>query len=610
MPLLFIFFIEFCVVVQLVHADSPYLNCKRVDDTLDCSDVHFQHGWNIDPHFLWTVKKLVLRDNFLNEIHYEDAWGYFSSLECLHIESNQLSFIHEDAFKGLKKLTELNLANSQLNEFPAKQIKYLKKLKKLNLTKNNLSGKIQSSTFSNDAFLNLEELDLSYNNYDELVGIPFINMKKLKLLDLSSTKLTSVKKDNFKGLLRLKTLKLNGLTLFNRLQEDVFQYTPSLQHLEIQMSHLLNISLNTVKGLPLRNLRLGMNPLICDCHVEWIWNELHHKSRDWDSDILTNDNKNLPLQCIDLKTKQGHDLSELEEGFCEHQLPTISSLSKNDFKWSDWTTWSSCNRVTCHQLRNRSCTSVICSKTISINLKLCDGKSLERKRCYTGECIRFGMLNNEDSPIRHAIIKSLEKIIDDAFEKRNDKAVLILSVLILLLLFFICVSMCVLLVRKRRRKKKKKLTPVLTYKSRSQSICDKALASTKEFLKNNKWFSGKEAEDMPPMPFLSKNNKTQKDFFFHDGKYVKRRQKDDLPPPPPPPVATQSTPNHYELSELSMSTDVHTETETHYEQIRHSEDDAQDSSPKKKVHFSEDAPQAEYDEDLYLRPSDICGKNK
>lgn len=59
-----------------------------------------------------------------------------------------------------------------------------------------------------------------------------------------------------------------------------------------------------------------MNPLICDCHVEWIWNELHHKSRDWDSDILANNNKNFPLQCIDLKTKQGHDLSDLEEGFC------------------------------------------------------------------------------------------------------------------------------------------------------------------------------------------------------------------------------------------------------------------------------------------------------
>ncbi|XP_057301070.1 uncharacterized protein LOC130635674 [Hydractinia symbiolongicarpus] len=609
MSLLVNFFIKFCVVVQLVHADSPYLNCKRVDDTLDCSEVHFQHDWNIDPHFLWTVKKLVLRDNFLNEIHYEDAWGYFSSLECLHIESNQLSFIHEDAFVGLKKLTELNLVNNQLSEFPAKQVKYLKRLKKLNLTKNNLGGQIQLSTFSNDALPNLEELDLSYNNYDELVGTPFINMKKLKLLDLSSTKLTHIKKDNFKGLLRLKTLKLNGLTLFNKLQEDAFQYTHNLQHLEIQMSHLLNISLNTVKGLPLQKLRLGMNPLICDCHVEWIWNELHHKTRDWDSDILTNGNKNLPLQCIDLKTKQGHDLSEIEKGFCEHRLPTLSSLSKNDVQWSDWTTWSSCE-LYCQQHRQRNCTSGVCDRTITVYWEMCVGERFEKRHCYTGQCMRFLLLNNGDSPTRPATIKSLEKVIKDAFGKRNDKPVLILSILILLLLFFICVTMCVLLVRKRRRKKKKELTPVLTYKSRSQSIRDKTLASTREFLKNNKWFSGEEAKDMPPMPFVNKNNKTQKDFFFHDGKYVKRRQKDDLPLPPVPPVATQSTPNHYELSELSMSTDVHTETEAHYEQIRHSEDDAQDSSPKKKVHFSEDALQAEYDEDLYLRPSDICENNK
>ena len=132
---------------------------------------------------LANLKVLELPSNRISYI--PDEITQAASLVILNLEKNSITDLPA-GFSILDKLEILNLTSNKLQEYPASLIK-LAKLKKLSLSNNNINEIISSI----GTLVSLEELIAQKCNIS-FIHQGFIHLGKLRFLDLSINKITSI----------------------------------------------------------------------------------------------------------------------------------------------------------------------------------------------------------------------------------------------------------------------------------------------------------------------------------------------------------------------------------------------------------------------------------
>lgn len=228
---------------------------------------------------------LVLDSNKLTNIN--NCLLNLPGLSQLHLNHNHVGpFLSDKTFGHLKNLTMLEIDNNHIVRFDVGYILELKSLIGLSLAKNNisfvdfrnvtmditylnLSANVIGNIRNLSSLKNLESLELSHNNidqvnYDILSGLSnlrnlwlhnnsigqlqrgcFRDLRSLVELDLSNNELESISAGVLNGLYTLGNLDLSHNRMTD-LDEDIFHSTKTLRYLNIAFNRLSNVN---VKGI-------------------------------------------------------------------------------------------------------------------------------------------------------------------------------------------------------------------------------------------------------------------------------------------------------------------------------------------------------------------------
>jgi Leucine-rich repeat (LRR) protein len=269
-------------------------------------------------HGLKNVKKLDLHLNDIDRIEI-DTFIELENLQNLIFDSNQISSLKNVRFNS--KLDRLSLRFnmlSNLNDINSKSLTYL-------YVSNN---RIQDINFKISLLPSLEHLDLSQNRLINIREESFLDLDKLKYLNLSFNRLDLGSKCNnvsyFKSQTRLETLDLS----FNEIKyldtNLTFKYLDSLKTLNLANNKLKSIDSWIFVFLPnLNELNLAMNNLsilnnMCFCNLSNL-KVLNLNSNQMSSTSFLNGSKNC-LYNLDFL-----DLSQNK----------ITSIGENDFEFQN-----------------------------------------------------------------------------------------------------------------------------------------------------------------------------------------------------------------------------------------------------------------------------------
>ncbi|XP_060711986.1 leucine-rich repeat and fibronectin type III domain-containing protein 1-like protein [Hemiscyllium ocellatum] len=195
----------------------------------------------LTDNFITTVKRkdfanmtslvhLTLSRNTISQIM-PLTFGDLRGLRALHLDSNRLTRVNPEHFNGLINLRHLILSNNQLHYIAADSF--------------------------DDFIVSLEDLDLSYNNLENLPWETIGKMTNVNSLSLDHNLIDFVPEGTFSNLHKLARLDMTSNKLHKLPPDPLF--------LRVQM-------FARTKGSPLTSLVLsfGGNPLHCNCELLWL----------------------------------------------------------------------------------------------------------------------------------------------------------------------------------------------------------------------------------------------------------------------------------------------------------------------------------------------------
>uniref|UniRef100_A0A8D2JH89 Ig-like domain-containing protein n=1 Tax=Varanus komodoensis TaxID=61221 RepID=A0A8D2JH89_VARKO len=282
---------------------------------LDLSQNHFSRISDAGLANLSHLITLYLEENQVEELP-DHCLGDLTALEELYINHNRISTIEPLAFAGLASLLRLHLNANRLHAIDHHWFLSLPNLEILMIGENPISqlaggsfrplGRLHSlvlagmelSEAPSDAFQGLDYLE-SLSFYDNhLPRVPTKALKGLpllKFLDLNKNPITEVWRGDFRDMLHLEELSLNGMEELTSIHKGAFENLPELAKLElcnnprlsylhpgafqgVPVLHTLLASNAALSLLPvgligalpaLAELSLYGNPLRCDCQEAW-----------------------------------------------------------------------------------------------------------------------------------------------------------------------------------------------------------------------------------------------------------------------------------------------------------------------------------------------------
>ncbi|XP_053143923.1 leucine-rich repeat neuronal protein 1-like [Hemicordylus capensis] len=282
---------------------------------LDLSQNHFSRISDAGLANLSHLITLYLEENQVEELP-DHCLGDLVSLEELYINHNRISSIEPLAFAGLTSLLRLHLNANRLRAIDHRWFLSLPNLEILMIGENPISqleggsfqplGRLHSlvlagmelSEVPSDAFQGLDYLE-SVSFYDNhLPHVPTRALKSLpllKFLDLNKNPITELQAGDFKDMLHLEELSLNGMRDLTGIHKGAFENLPELAKLELCNNPRLSyLHPEAFQGLPalrtllasnaalsllplgltgtlpaLAELSLYGNPLRCDCPEAW-----------------------------------------------------------------------------------------------------------------------------------------------------------------------------------------------------------------------------------------------------------------------------------------------------------------------------------------------------
>ncbi|KRT82388.1 hypothetical protein AMK59_4733 [Oryctes borbonicus] len=278
---------------------------------------------------------LDLSFNKIDEIA-KNAFRELHSLQILRLTGNQIISLEDDLLEPAKLLQELYLNSNQLLNVPKLAIRHCVKLKVVSFSQNLLISidedyllalpELQTLELSSNVLNNLhpaalsglsslENLDLSDNNFTAVPTVSLTKLSKLKCLRLSGNFFTTVPPVAFRGLFQLKYLKLDRLELLTKIDsralvdninlEEIwlddnialetlptrlFHGNPKITHISVRNCKLTTLEVSHYPLDQLKWLKLGGNPLTCNCSILWLWRLVQiQKKRHLSNHSATND---------------------------------------------------------------------------------------------------------------------------------------------------------------------------------------------------------------------------------------------------------------------------------------------------------------------------------
>lgn len=144
--------------------------------------------------------------------------------------------LNVDSFEGLPSLRNLNLAHNNIWTIPKNTFCALQSLKYLNISNNHINdvqlGYGLSTRDSRSCNIQLEVLDVSYNNIINIPNKSFATLKYLLILKLDSNHISMLDDGSFDGLLSLQHLNLTNNKLI-ALPPELFNSTKDLRQLYV-----------------------------------------------------------------------------------------------------------------------------------------------------------------------------------------------------------------------------------------------------------------------------------------------------------------------------------------------------------------------------------------
>uniref|UniRef100_A0A8C5TRI1 Leucine rich repeat containing 32 n=1 Tax=Malurus cyaneus samueli TaxID=2593467 RepID=A0A8C5TRI1_9PASS len=203
-----------------------------------------KEGLHQIPHELHpNVNKIDLSGNLIQSIP-EMSLSFYTSLQCLDLNSNQIRFITPGAFAHMKSLLEINLANNHLYELAqdgTEGIGLLPKVEILDLSHNSLyngmaeyfikeAPALQYLSLADNSIImiskkmfqgspNLVEIDLQSNIIMEIEEGAFETLVSLSKLNLSRNSITCISDFNLRQL-EILDLSRNSIETFHTTKSD------------------------------------------------------------------------------------------------------------------------------------------------------------------------------------------------------------------------------------------------------------------------------------------------------------------------------------------------------------------------------------------------------
>ena len=173
-------------------------------------------------------------------------WSNWTSLRSLYLPGIGLNQIGSHFLHGLLELEELTLGSNNISFISNDAFLNVPKIRYLDLSSNALT-----SWQSYRGLENLQKIHLRNNRIQYLPAGSFQRSKHLNYIGLSINSLKELHGDTFKGLTKLKTLTL-AMNKISRLSKDVFRSLKNLQSLDLRKNSIQSIDVgcfNEVKKL-------------------------------------------------------------------------------------------------------------------------------------------------------------------------------------------------------------------------------------------------------------------------------------------------------------------------------------------------------------------------
>ena len=287
--------------------------------SLTVLSLDFNEIYSVEKHLVASSMKLV--DLHLNNNKFFRVPSFienFQFLKFLDLGENFIKNLSDlESFPNLKYLYGLRLTENQIETLDKNHLMHLKNLQIVNLSKNRIRH-IDRDTFIQNDFLqairldgnSIKNIDYTFENLTQLV---FLNIsensleifdyenfpKNLQFLDISKNQINVIKNPNEISQ-NLKTLNLNynhlteisafvlprnleDLYLQRNLIEKISPYTflkkPYLKTVDLKFNKIAHLSENSLRisstksDEKLPEFHLAGNPLVCDCHLKWMWQD-------------------------------------------------------------------------------------------------------------------------------------------------------------------------------------------------------------------------------------------------------------------------------------------------------------------------------------------------
>ncbi|XP_010180574.1 PREDICTED: leucine-rich repeat-containing protein 32 [Mesitornis unicolor] len=175
------------------------------------------------------VNKIDLSGNLIQSIP-EKSLSFYSSLQCLDLSSNQISFITPGVFAHMTSLLEINLANNHLYELA------------------------QNGTEGIGLLPKVEVLDLSHNSlYNGMTEYFIKQAPALRYLSLADNSIIMISQKMFQGSPNLVEIDLQS-NIIMEIEEGAFETLVNLSKLNLSMNSITCISDFNLRQLEILDL--------------------------------------------------------------------------------------------------------------------------------------------------------------------------------------------------------------------------------------------------------------------------------------------------------------------------------------------------------------------
>lgn len=265
-----------------------------------------------------TIQSLDLAHNSIQSL--PASWSGLPNLYVLRLSGNQISQVSNTTFANLSSLHVLNLAGNNLEAIPQGTFDGLQQLRGLRLDGNALRdlngivaslGQLQWLNVSSNtlewfdfAFIphRLEFLDISHNEIGELGNFYHLQNFQLQTLDASHNRITVVDELPAK---RLQFVQLQHNTIF-RVEPNALTALADLDSIDLRYNQIQSLEKSLLRKKPLMmqqnpqlsmhaQIFLGGNPLVCDCHLEWL-PSINEEAKEGDMHVRVADLAQLECQ--------------------------------------------------------------------------------------------------------------------------------------------------------------------------------------------------------------------------------------------------------------------------------------------------------------------------